>query len=338
MIELKPRCAGCGTANAIDAIFCQECGCGLNPLDFETDDRGFYIGKNDDHRIYDGSYDDIGFQWNNGKYEISDVNNKILFKNANIEEAREQLRTIKKTMNGAPNPHDYPYPVVRDERGRFIPATQDHIDNLEYAKKIKIPLDYLRIEPPNPKKQFIVQNDEGISKHGRIEGRNILKVKAINVNEAMKKADWDNLPPIPTETMQPPFQGIIKIPNARPEHLRRFMEAYKGEMEKAAKDPYYIPLIATNKDITPLREKSSGLDRPVPIKHIRKPWGGGKCDCDGIKSICDEFRAKQEERPYSAIIGTDVRKGIDGFSRTEKLILKFSTLAIIISLGILYFM
>ena len=35
MQSLKPRCEGCGTPNAIDAIFCQECGVGLN-IEIET--------------------------------------------------------------------------------------------------------------------------------------------------------------------------------------------------------------------------------------------------------------------------------------------------------------
>ena len=30
MQSLKPRCEGCGTSNALDAVFCQECGVGLN--------------------------------------------------------------------------------------------------------------------------------------------------------------------------------------------------------------------------------------------------------------------------------------------------------------------
>ena len=130
--------------------------------------------------------------------------------------------------------------VIRDERGRFIPASQKHIDNLEYAKKIKTPLDYLRIEPP-----------------------------------------------------------------------KQVKETFKEEFEKWSKDPHHIPK-STQTVITQIEQaqtwpdkmvaKTSGLDRPVPVRHVRKPWGGGKCDCDGIKSICDEFRAKQEKEEYDAVI------------------------------------
>ncbi len=249
MIELKPRCEGCGTPNTIDAIFCQECGVGLN------------VEHNDDMSIPNEPFEEI---------------------------------TIRKGLDGRQTKKKNSLDHLRDKGGKFIVKDKR--------------LDFRSMEIPDwefPRNQV----------------KKTLK-------EEIEDLDWkvpimDGKVEFTPLTDPPQKGGIIKTPNARPEEIRHFVEAYKIEMEKAAKDPHYVPLLATNKDIefvpftttsnltpqppysaiigtdvrkgiTPLREKSSGLDRPVPIRHIRKPWGAGKCDCDGITSICDEFRAKQK--------------------------------------------
>ena len=301
MQSLKPRCAGCGTGNAIDADYCMECGIKFireknneNSLDnvfgisaVFRDDNDMSIpnepfeeitirkgldGRYEDEKslpkLQPTTYEDIGFEYNNGKYEIFDGNdnNKILFESSNLEEAKERLEIIMKSMNiqpnnqKEPNDRDFPYHVVRNERGKFIPASQEQIDNLKHAKKITNTLDYLRIEPNKP----------------------ILKDKRLDFR-SMEIPDWEFGKSIITQ----------KVPIIT-------------QIEQAQTWP--DKMVA----------KTSGLDRPFPVRHVRKPWGGGKCDCDGIKSICDEFRAKQEKAPYSAIIGTDVRKGIGGRKRPKK--------------------
>ncbi len=243
MIELKPRCAGCGTGNAIDALFCQECGIGLNI--------------------------------ENESVSITDIETPVEY-----HEMRGSLQWNK-----------------RDKDGK--------------KTKKKNSLDYLR-ETLSPKTPFPVDK--------RLDFR------------SMEIPDWEFGKPIITQ----------KVPIIT-------------QIEQAQTWP--DKMVA----------KTSGLDRPFPSRHVRKPWGGGKCDCDGIKSICDmsipnePFESitirkkgdckhqkiyryqhcecarcigcdkifetcskhtsnikKQEKAPYSAIIGTDVRKGIKGRKRPKK--------------------
>lgn len=398
MQNLKPLCEACGTPNPMDSEYCLECG-----IKFKNNEE-INFDENGMRRDVDG------------KFIIKDEadNTTVLF-----EETNERVKTIMKAMNIDPNNKCTHKTVVNNHQCECVRCIDcdtrtetcfEHTPKFDYGlqTKKKNSLDHLKetLSPktpfpedkrldfrsyqipnwefPKPKKQFIVENDEDIAKHGRIEGRNVLKIDAHNIDESMEigKDIWNNLPSIPTETMQPPFQGIIKVPDATPEEMRRLTKIMQIEMAKVAEDPNYSPLMITNKDIEivpfspitgtdvrkgiPPKETvpwdkrgwrkinppkipkqkpeptqipiTSGLNRPFPVKHIRV-WGGkGKCDCDGIKSICDEFRAKQEERPYSAIIGTDVRKGITGFSRIEKFVLEFCSLAIIISLGILIYL
>ena len=288
MQSLKPRCEGCGTSNALDAVFCQECGVGLN------------IEEISDMDIMAGSDAPYMKSLKQGSCTHRTTIQKIQCECVICLSCDKRLETCLKHVlkfdygiqtkkkNSLDHLRDINGKfVVKDERGNFIPATKSQINAGKQAEKIKKSLDYLRIKSPKPvlkdkkldfrsnqipdwefrphiKNTFIVENDEDIAKHGRIDGRNVLKIKAKNIEEAMKQADWNNLPPIPTETMKPPFGEIIKMPDASPEQMRQFMQAYKGEMEKAAKDPNYVPLIATNKDIeiVPIS--------PITITDVRK--------------------------------------------------------------------
>ena len=185
MQSLKPRCEGCGTANALDAVFCQECGVGLNidqseeTIPFETD--GNFVIKD------------------------SDDNSTMLFESTSLEEARKRVANAY----GISNQFDYGIQTkknnsldhLRDDKGKFVVKDKR--------------LDFRSNQIPDwefPKKQFIVENDEDIAKHGRIEGRNVLKIKAKNIEEAMEKADW-KVPILSTTsniTPQPPYSEVIE--------------------------------------------------------------------------------------------------------------------------------
>ncbi len=102
---------------------------------------------------------------------------------------------------------------------------------------------------------------------------------------------------------------------------------YKDCLNKEPHGKWHIPIISqppysaiTGTDVRRggiNNEQGLRLNRPIPIRHV----GGRKrkCDCDGIKFTCDEFRRKKAlekldntvgARPYSPITKRDVRKGI----------------------------
>ncbi len=322
MIELKPRCAGCGTGNAIDAEYCIECGIKITNGESTHffDENGILLSDVDTTTLEEVeaplASEDIGFEYNNGKYEIFDGNdnNKILFESSNLEEAKERLEIIMKSMNVEPiSKCDHTLNLVANLHCECVKCMKcdkrtetcfKHTPKFDYAlqTKKKNSLDHLK-ESLSPKTPFPVDK--------RLDFR------------SNQLADWY----FKDEAIPCEYKDCM---NTKPHHTY-----HSGSGENA----------------------SSGLDRPIPIKHFGR--NRKKCDCDGIKTICDNYRAKQEKAPYSAIIGIDVRKGIKGrkippkkretrndhilkknneFSKIEKSILKFSTLAIIISLGILYFM
>lgn len=221
MIELKPRCAGCGTGNAIDAIFCQECGVGLS-IETET-------------------------------ASIAEIEAPMA--------SDQQENCIHRTTI-----QNIQCECVRclgcDTRTETCHKHTPHFDYGLQTKK-KDPLDHLR-ETLSPKTPF--------PEDKRLDFR------------SMQIPDWEFGKEIKEKTKDLNWKvpimggGIIKMPDASPEQTRHFMEAYKGEMEKAAKDPNYIPLIATNKDIEIIPFTTTSNLTPQP--------------------------------PYSEVIERDVRKGI----------------------------
>ena len=202
MIELKPRCAGCGTGNAIDADYCMECGIKFireknneNSLDnvfgisaVFRDDNDMSIpnepfeeitirkgldGRYEDEKslpkLQPTTYEDIGFEYNNGKYEIFDGNdnNKILFESSNLEETKERLEIIMKSMNVEPiSKCDHTLSLVANHHcecvrcikcGKRTETCFKHIPKFDYAlqTKKKNSLDHLK-ESLSPKTPFPV--------------------------------------------------------------------------------------------------------------------------------------------------------------------------------------
>ena len=103
MIELKPRCAGCGTGNAIDAVFCIECGIKFtreeindNELEFHGDGRGFYTGKNDEFVRYENEEGIVHIlkRDKNGKLRTPD--NELFELDTNERKACSHMNTIQK--------------------------------------------------------------------------------------------------------------------------------------------------------------------------------------------------------------------------------------------------